>query len=180
MIGIAPDRFPETAAGRLLGIGSRASIFNDYNDGGYLIWRLWPHWKVSMDGRADVYGPELIRTYEKIWSGDPAWEKHLTDWGVQAVLGRTGGEALAARPGVVTVLGRRSQSSCGVLRSSTSWFKTAQNSSADHGTAFDIAWTGKANSASMAISIQEAAAASSATARTLAPLPQVKLSGEGS
>jgi hypothetical protein len=36
-------------------------MFNLYNEGGYLIWRLWPKQRVFMDGRSEVYGGEPLR-----------------------------------------------------------------------------------------------------------------------
>src|SRR5690606_29524679 len=44
--GIRPDTFPETAAGRLSTIPLRASVLNPPEHGSYLVWRLWPSWKV--------------------------------------------------------------------------------------------------------------------------------------
>jgi hypothetical protein len=81
-------RFPEPAANRLAKIQSEGAILNDYNDGGFLIWKLWPEWLVTMDGRADLYGPELVAEYERIWSGRKGWENRLRQWHVKAILGR--------------------------------------------------------------------------------------------
>ena len=46
------------------------AVLNDYNDGGYLIWQLYPEWPVTMDGRVDVYGPQLVVEYA-IFGGAP-------------------------------------------------------------------------------------------------------------
>src|SRR5262249_7108078 len=48
-------------------------LYNHYNWGGYLIWRL-PDLQVSMDGRANVYGPERIRRSVETWSGLSGWD----------------------------------------------------------------------------------------------------------
>lgn len=45
-------RFPSGAADFLLAHGVKAPIFNTYETGGYLIWRLWPEERVFIDGRA--------------------------------------------------------------------------------------------------------------------------------
>jgi hypothetical protein len=43
-------------------------LINQFNWGGYLIWNL-PSLPVSMDGRTDVYGPEVIRHSIALWDG---------------------------------------------------------------------------------------------------------------
>ncbi len=48
-------------------------MFNEYNVGGYLIYRLFPEYKVFQDGRVDVYGPTLFYKYKVIESGNPKW-----------------------------------------------------------------------------------------------------------
>jgi len=35
--------------------GLQGPLFNLYNDGGYLLWRLWPQERVFVDARAEVY-----------------------------------------------------------------------------------------------------------------------------
>jgi hypothetical protein len=37
-----------------------APIAHSMADGGYLIWRLWPEYRVMSDGRLEVFGPELL------------------------------------------------------------------------------------------------------------------------
>lgn len=49
-------------------------IFNHFDWGGYLIWRL-PHLKVSMDGRANVYGDARIKQALATWSGQSHWSE---------------------------------------------------------------------------------------------------------
>lgn len=44
--------FPTGAADFLETQKLRAPLFNTYELGGYLIWRLWPHYRVFIDGRA--------------------------------------------------------------------------------------------------------------------------------
>ena len=48
------------------------SIYNHFDWGGYLIWRL-PHLKVSMDGRANVHGDDRIKKAIITWNGGPNW-----------------------------------------------------------------------------------------------------------
>jgi hypothetical protein len=61
-------------------------IFNEYIWGGYLIWRLYPNYRVSMDGRADVYGDDLIDEFLSVHDGEPKWRESLDRRGVRTVL----------------------------------------------------------------------------------------------
>ena len=47
-------------------------LFNDFNWGGYLIWRL-PDYRVSMDGRANLHGDDRVRRSIDTWTGRK-WE----------------------------------------------------------------------------------------------------------
>jgi hypothetical protein len=66
-------KFPVAAAAVIEERRYGGPIYNDYKWGGYLIWRL-PTLPVSMDGRANVYGPETIRRSALTWSGVRGWE----------------------------------------------------------------------------------------------------------
>ncbi len=47
-------------------------LYNHFNWGGYLIWRL-PHLPVSIDGRTNLYGAEYIGHSLGLWGGKPGW-----------------------------------------------------------------------------------------------------------
>ncbi len=53
-------------------IGGR--LFNQYGDGGYLIYRLAPRAKVVVDGRADVYGDQFLKDYLHVYQGGADWQ----------------------------------------------------------------------------------------------------------
>lgn len=63
--------------------GYPGPLYNHFNWGGYLIWRL-PHLKVSMDGRANVHGDERIKKALATWNGGPHWtdDAELNEAGV--------------------------------------------------------------------------------------------------
>ena len=61
-------------------------MFNEYNWGGYLIWRLWPDYRVFVDGRTDLYGDEFLRQYLSVRSGRPGFEETLAAYDVNLVL----------------------------------------------------------------------------------------------
>jgi hypothetical protein len=69
----AAASFPEKAAGFVLQQGLRGPLFNDFNWGGYLIWRL-PGLPVSMDGRTNVHGGPRTERNIRTWSCMANWK----------------------------------------------------------------------------------------------------------
>jgi len=61
-------------------------IYNEYGWGGYLIWRLYPEYRVNMDGRADVYGDRLIEEFLAVHVGQSEWRNFLDKHGVRTAL----------------------------------------------------------------------------------------------
>jgi len=55
-LGSSVNRYPEKAVDFILKNRIKGPIFNGFNIGGYLIWRLYPSYKVFIDGRTEVYG----------------------------------------------------------------------------------------------------------------------------
>jgi hypothetical protein len=49
-------------------------LFNQYADGGYLIYRLAPQARVAVDGRADMYGDRFIKDYLDVYRGAAGWQ----------------------------------------------------------------------------------------------------------
>jgi hypothetical protein len=66
--------YPAQAAAVIETRGYPGPLFNEYGWGSYLIWRL-PELKVSIDGRADLYGPERIKRNVETVSGQRGWER---------------------------------------------------------------------------------------------------------
>jgi hypothetical protein len=60
-------------------------LFNSYNWGGYLVWAL-PQFPVFIDGRADLYGNELINDWWNVVDGTPQGFALLDQWKVQTIL----------------------------------------------------------------------------------------------
>jgi hypothetical protein len=78
--------FPERACDFLLSQPEGGRLFNDYGWGGYCIWRLWPKYRLFIDGRAEVYFGTSYADYLKIVQAEPGWEERLRHWGVDTVL----------------------------------------------------------------------------------------------
>lgn len=65
-------QFPIAAAAFVEDQGFGGTLYNHFNWGGYLSWRL-PHLKVSMDGRANIHGDMRIKRSISTWSGESNW-----------------------------------------------------------------------------------------------------------
>jgi hypothetical protein len=73
------DKFPAAAVDWIVQYHPEGNMFNTYGWGGYLIWRLYPEYRVFIDGRADVYGDQFIYDFLSIYRADPGWEERLSD-----------------------------------------------------------------------------------------------------
>ena len=82
------DIFPSQAVDILLNENDPGKIFNEYNWGGYLVWRLQDY-QVFIDGRTDLYGDEIIGEWSDILNASPGWENKLNDWNVNYMLVRS-------------------------------------------------------------------------------------------
>ncbi|TME23788.1 MAG: hypothetical protein E6I68_06570 [Chloroflexi bacterium] len=59
--------FPVQATNALQAVGKPVRIFNYYDYGGYLLWRLYPHGsRIFIDGRVEVYGSALFSRYLRV------------------------------------------------------------------------------------------------------------------
>ena len=73
-------------------------MFNDFNWGGYLLFRFWPAQRVFIDSQSDFYGEEFTRQYEQIFNGKKDWDAKLNQYNVsQIIVPRETGLALAAK-----------------------------------------------------------------------------------
>ena len=68
------QHFPEGAARFVEQKGYSGPIWNNYDWGGYLIWRL-PQYKAAIDGRANLHGDARIRRSLKTQDAFPGWER---------------------------------------------------------------------------------------------------------
>jgi len=85
-------RYPAGAADFLLAHRIAGPIFNTYEYGGYLIWRLWPEQRVFIDGRS--LSESLFQDYGKILynveeSGGSNAQQLLDRYGVQTIVMNT-------------------------------------------------------------------------------------------
>ncbi len=79
--------FPVSAVSFLRANRLPGSLFNSYNWGGYLIWRLYPEYRVYVDGRSDLYGDTFLDQFAATYQlSGPSWRAALDRWGIQTVL----------------------------------------------------------------------------------------------
>ena len=79
--------FPAEAVAFLSMRRPPSPLLNHYNWGGYFIWKLYPEYKVYIDGRADVYGDAFMDDFASTYyvKGE-AWSGPLMKWGVRTVV----------------------------------------------------------------------------------------------
>jgi hypothetical protein len=80
------EQLPLEAFDKLEREGYSGQLFNSYNWGGYVVWRLYPSYYSFVDGRTDLFGDEILDQYFKIWLAEPGWEEELQEWGIKLAL----------------------------------------------------------------------------------------------
>jgi hypothetical protein len=80
------ETLPVDAAAWILEHRPPGEMFNPYNWGGYLIWSLYPDYRVFVDGRTDLYGDAFLREYLSVQLARPGFEETLAAYDVNLVL----------------------------------------------------------------------------------------------
>jgi hypothetical protein len=78
--------FPEAAVAFLQSHPPGGPIFNHYDWGGYLTWKLYPSVRVFIDGRADVYGEQFLHQFADTYQFKGDWQQTLQLWNINTVL----------------------------------------------------------------------------------------------
>jgi hypothetical protein len=65
---LVDEKYPGKAIQSILATSPAGNMFNSYNWGGYLIWNL-PKYPVFIDGRADLYGEDIIDEWWGVVNG---------------------------------------------------------------------------------------------------------------
>jgi hypothetical protein len=80
------EHFPARAVAFLQNHPPSGRIFNHYDWGGYLIWKLYPSTPVFIDGRADLYGQELFDQFAETYQFKGRWQQTLQQWRIDTVI----------------------------------------------------------------------------------------------
>jgi len=88
--GKIPIRFPEkiapTAAVDFLRSNPlRGNMFNNDGIGDYVIYWLYPNYKVFLDGRSDMYGESILKEYSKVIAIEAGWKDVLDKYDVNYI-----------------------------------------------------------------------------------------------
>jgi hypothetical protein len=75
--------FPVKAVSWLETHPQSGHMFNEFDWGGYLLLKLWPHQQIFMDGHTHIYGEKLTREYEQVISLASGWDSILQKYNVQ-------------------------------------------------------------------------------------------------
>ncbi len=83
-LGVDKALFPQKAVEFIKSQGIKGNMFNFYDWGGYLIWRLWPEQKVFIDGRTTSV--EVFEDYLDIVEAEPSWQELLDKYEVSFII----------------------------------------------------------------------------------------------
>ena len=81
--------FPADAAAFIEREHIPGRIFNGYNEGGYLTWRLGPTYQDYIDGRALPFGVSLFERNQALMStalDSPQWQREAEQYGINAII----------------------------------------------------------------------------------------------
>ena len=77
---------PVEAADWIMANQPAGQLFNSYNWGGYLLWRLWPEYPIYADGRTDVYPNAFLQEYLQIVTGQKDAPTLFDERGIRTVI----------------------------------------------------------------------------------------------
>jgi hypothetical protein len=80
------EKYPAAAVRFLSSDRPAGPIFNYYDWGGYFIWKLYPTYRVYIDGRADVYGDEFLDSFAQTYRAQGDWRAPLEQYGIRTVV----------------------------------------------------------------------------------------------
>ena len=81
--------FPEKAAAFVLQQDIPGQVFNDYNEGGFVTWRLGPKYLDYIDGRAIPFGPELLKHTNQLLASPPdsaIWQHESEKYDINTII----------------------------------------------------------------------------------------------
>ena len=61
-------------------------MFNEYVFGDFIVYSAYAQYKVFIDGRADMYGTDILKEYFKVKELKPGWEKIFEKYDIKWVI----------------------------------------------------------------------------------------------
>ena len=86
-VGLKESEYPVAATEFLLREQLPAPLYNSYDWGGYLMWRLYPDYLVFVDGRSD--SPATFSASSLVDARRPEWSQLLDDYKINTIMTRT-------------------------------------------------------------------------------------------
>jgi hypothetical protein len=83
------SHFPVRQTDFIRKAGLTGNLFNFYDNGGYLIYRLYPQAKVFIDSRCSPYAPSIFQAHDTILAGGPEARQLLDRFDVDILLIRS-------------------------------------------------------------------------------------------
>lgn len=85
-----PDVFPVQAVNFLEMNPPQGNMFNEFDWGGYLLYRFGLRHPVFLDSQSDFYGENLMREYDQVMNAGGDWQDILNRYKVDWVITRSG------------------------------------------------------------------------------------------
>ncbi len=80
------EAFPEKAVEVLESGNYGERLFAYYDWGGYALFKLYPKYRVFIDGRADLYGDDVLHQFQDAAQARSGWKEVVDRWQLGAVL----------------------------------------------------------------------------------------------
>ena len=80
------EHFPAATVSFLARQRPPGPILNNYNWGGYFIGKLYPEYRVFIDGRTDLYAGSFMDDFYATYHLTDGWERALQQWQIRTIM----------------------------------------------------------------------------------------------
>ena len=80
------EHFPAAAVSFLARQRPPGPILNNYNWGGYFIGKLYPEYRVFIDGRTDLYGDSFLDDFYATYHLTDGWQGPIQKWQIRTII----------------------------------------------------------------------------------------------
>src|ERR1035438_9560916 len=78
-VGVDESVVPLRALSMMAKLPASLNVFNTFLAGGPLLWKGYPQWRPFCDGRADLYGREVVDRYRRAMADPTDWEAWMRE-----------------------------------------------------------------------------------------------------